>query len=363
MRRIIPVLIIGLLCNGALSGAQTTPGTAKADLNGAVKAVRYEVSEFASKGGKRVEGRRMPLQTVTYDANGNKVEQLEYNPDGSVARKLVYTYDARGRANGYEDHAAGSSAPRRHIYVFDEKGKRIEYRIVQPDGAAGEKYLYKYDVRGALIEESLHDHKGALISRNVYAYDDRDRQVSQTRYNADGSLSSIISVSYDAGGKPIVRTRFEGDTLTYRVRYVYDSKGRVLEQETAGSVVESDVPASELHAPGRVVYVYKGKEQPREANAYNPDGSVREKVVIEYDARGNWIKKTRLIKLNGSGKSEPQRVEYRTITYWRWRTDDVFTGCITASQLVEAAGLRRVENISRPDANVWQLPATLRHLV
>jgi hypothetical protein len=55
-------------------------------------------------------------------------------------------------------------------------------------------------------------------------------------------------------------------------------------------------------APGRVVYVYKSKEQPRETIAYAPDGPVRERVLIEYDSRGNRIRKTHTLP---SGEGRP----------------------------------------------------------
>jgi YD repeat-containing protein len=240
---------------------------------------------------------------------------VDYNYDGSVAQKLVYTYDAQGRSTGYEEYTGALAAPRRHVYVADDQGRRVEYRIVQPDGAAGEKYLYKYDAKGNLSEEALHEHKGALISRNTFAYDGEGRQVSQTRYNSDGSVSSTSSTSYDAHGRPVERVRHEGDILTYRVRYTYDAKGRVVAQETVGSVVEADVSPSEAHAPGRVVYVYKGKEWPHAALVYAPDGSLRERVEIEYDSRGNWTRKTRLTQPGAASQS--RRVEYRAITYFK----------------------------------------------
>lgn len=318
MRKVLFVLIVGLLWNAPPAGAQTSDDKGATDLHGAVKTVRHEMAEFTPIGDKRVAGRRTPVQAVAYDAKGNKVEQVSYNEDGSVALRLVYTYDAGGRGTGYEEYAGGAGNARRHVYVFDEKGRRSEYRIVQPDGAAGEKHVYKYDARGRLLEESLQGHKGELISRNVYAYDDEGRQVSQTRYNADGSLSSTTSISYDERGQPAERVRFEGDTLTYRVRYVYDRKGRVIAQETTGSVVESEMPHAEASPPGRTVSVYKdGAEQPREMIVHAPDGSVREKVLIEYDARGNWIRKTRLVQPGKSRRWESQRVEYRTITYFK----------------------------------------------
>jgi hypothetical protein len=255
------------------------------------------------------------LRTVAYNARGNRTQQVDFNHDGSIAQTFVYTYDAQGRSTGYEEYTGTMSVPRKHVYVLDAQGNRIEYSLVQPDGSAGEKHRYKYDAQGHVAEESLFDHKGGLISRNVIAYDDRGRQVSQTRYNADGSVSSTSSLSYDAQGKPVERVRYESDILTYRVRYVYDRKMRVVAQETVGSVVEPDLPPSEAHAPGKVVYVYKGK-QPREMIAYAVDGSVRERVAIEYDSRGNWIKKTYLVESGERRRREARRVEHRTITYF-----------------------------------------------
>jgi hypothetical protein len=315
MKRGLSILFVVALWVVA-ANAQAKTDREHDGLRGAVQSVRTEAAEFAPKGGRSVEGKRRLLQTVTYNARGDGVKLVDYNHDGSVAQTLVYTFDGQGRTNGYEEYTGGMTTPRRHVYVLDDRGRRIEYGFVQPDGSAGEKHLYRYDARGNVIEETLNGHKGELISRNVFAYDAEGRPISQTRYNADGSVSSIISSSYDAQGKPVERVRHEGDTLTYRVRYFYDRLKRVAAQETAGSVVGSDVHPSEAHAPGRVVYVYKGKGQPKETIAYAPDGSVRERVLIEYDARGNWIKRTRLVVSGESGRGESRRVEYRTITYF-----------------------------------------------
>jgi hypothetical protein len=298
------------------ANAQAKTDRERARLRGGVQSVRTEAAEFAPKGGGSVAGKRRLLQVVTYNARGDRLKQVDYNHDGSVAQTLVCTFDGQGRANGYEEYTGGLTTPRQHLYVLDDRGQRIEYSFVQPDGSAGEKYLYRHDARGNIIEETLHGHKGELISRNVFAYDDKGRPTSQTRYNADGSVSSIIASTYDAQGMPVERVRHEGDTLTYRVRYFYDRLMRVVAQETVGSVVESDIHPSEAHAPGRVVYVYKEKEQPKETIAYAPDGSIRERVSLEYDSRGNWIKRTRMAGSGEGSRRELRRVEYRTITYF-----------------------------------------------
>ena len=304
MNRVLTVLLLGLLWNAA--GAQTE-AAGRDGLDGPVKAVSHESTESAPGGGP---ARR--VRSASYDAKGNKVEETHFSPDGTVSQKFVYTFDAQGRATGYEEYSGGLSAPRRHVYVLGEKGERVEYKIVQPDGKPGEKHLYRYDAQGRLAEESLQEHKGTLISRNVLAYDAAGRLVSQTRYDPDGAVSSVATVSYDAQGRPVERARHDGGVLTYRIRYRYDSRGRLVEQETAGSVMDADVPAADVYPPGRVVYVYKGGKGPKEATRYAPDGAPLERVVFKYDSRGNWISKTYISLAPGGG----QRAEYRTITYF-----------------------------------------------
>ncbi len=314
MKTVVTVLLVCAFCVAA--GAQTLSDRERAELRGPVRVVRTEVSEFAHGDGEGVAGPRWTLQSVGYNARGGKSRQTDFNQNGSASQTRIYANDAEGRATGYEEFSGGMTVPRRHVFVLDEKGNRVEYRIVQPDGANGEKNLYKYDERGRLIETKVLEHKGTLLSRIVHAYDARGRQSSQIIYNADGSVSSVSRVTYDARGRVAERNRFDGDMLTYRVRYKYDRAGRLVEQETAGSVLETDFPPSEVHAPGRVVYVYKAAGRPAEAVAYGPDGSVRERILFEYDSRGNWVKRTRLPQPTADGSGVPRRIEHRHIEYF-----------------------------------------------
>lgn len=315
MKIVTTVLLVCAL--SAAAAAQARTDKERAGLLGAVRAVRTEVVEFVPGGaGGDAAGRRQPVQAVSFDSRGNLSRRIDFNPDGSATQTLIYANDAEGRVTGFEEYAGTLAAPRKHVYVLDEAGRRVEYKIVQPDGAAGEKYRYKYDERGRLAEASLFEHKGALISRYAYTYDAQGRQTAQTGYNPDGTVSSVTSRTYDARGRLAELQRLDGPVVTYRVRYKYDGGGRVVEQETVGSVLEADVPLPEAHAPGRMVYVYKGGRRPAEAVAYDPGGTVRERVLFEYDSHGNWIKKTRLPQPAGPGSVVPRRVEYRTIEYF-----------------------------------------------
>ena len=304
--------IVGLLW--LATNVQAQNDREQDSLRGSVQSIKTEVAEFTMKDNKNIEGPRLPVQSTTYDTRGNRLKRVDFNRDGSVAQTIVYTYDAEGRRLGYEDYMPGLSTARKHVYVLDASGKRVEYKIIQPTGAAAdEKYLYKYDASGNRIAEELY-HKTSLISRNENSYDTQGRLISQTIYNPDGSVSSRIQNAMAADGKPTQRTRYDGDLLTYKVRYTYDSKGKLVELETVGSYVETD-SSTDGHVTGKVVYVYKGKDQPKETLIYNPDGLLREKIVVDYDSQGNWTKRTHRVPSGQNGKELPQQIEYRTITY------------------------------------------------
>lgn len=302
MRRILTILLLCVLWSA--TDAQTKPDREQDRLFAAVQNVMTEVAEFSMKEGKSVEGPRARLHEVSYDARGNRVKRVDFGRDGTAAQTIVYNYDAEGRHTGYEDYTSGMSTPRKHVYVLDQKGNRAEYKMVQPGGsAADERYVYKYDANGNKVAEELY-HKTALVSRNENSYDNQGRLISQTIYNPDDSVAARIRVAFSPEGKLLERIRHDADLLTYRVRYTYDTKGRLVEVETAGSYVESD-SSSEGHFTGKVVYVYKGKDHPKEMLIHNQDGSLRERVVFSYDSRGNWTRKT-----------TPRQIEYRTITYY-----------------------------------------------
>jgi hypothetical protein len=317
LQRVSIVLFVLLVCSVDIH-AQKKSDREQNQLVGPVQTVKTEISEFDSKDGRSVEGPRVPLHTLTYDASGNVVKRVDFNRDGSVAQTLIYNYDTEGRNVGYEDYAAGLDVPRKHIYTLDQNGNRVEYRMVQPTGKdADEKYAYKYDDKGNLVAAELF-HKTSLVSRNENTYDLQGRLISQVSYNPDATVSMRIRVSFAPDGKLVERTRHDGDLLTYRVRYTYDKKGRLVEIETTGSYVNTD-SSSEDHITGKVVYVYKGKHQPKEMLIYNQDGSFRERVVIDYDSRGNWTKRTHRVKAAQTGKpgikEATRQIDYRTITY------------------------------------------------
>jgi hypothetical protein len=68
------------------------------------------------------------------------------------------------------------------------------------------------------------------------------------------------------------------------------------------------------------VIVSDAKGYVTEVASYRADGSVKKRLLYgyEFDAKGNWIKKTKSEWITKNGKSffEPRQIISRTITYY-----------------------------------------------
>jgi hypothetical protein len=120
------------------------------------------------------------------------------------------------------------------------------------------KFVYKYD-GGRRTEEDWYRNDGSLFQRFVRVYDDKSRRVELTRNLADGRIP-------------------------FRDLMTFDDKGNVIEE----------------------TWLRPGIPEMRWSYSY------------EFDASGNWIKRTRMkwVKREGKESSEPYDVYYRTITYF-----------------------------------------------
>jgi len=182
-----------------------------------------------------------------------------------MAAKYIHTYDAMGRNTGYEEYSAtldkNLTVSQRHAYVLDEKGRKIEYIAYESNGTVGTRFVYKYDAKGNKTEEAWYSHTGQLGGRSVYAFDDRNNQTIQAYYNGDGALNWRNVSKYDDTGNRTEWLQYHGDTLRYRVVTIYDTKGRILEQETFEYNAIPNVITSHAPEPGKVVYNYDDEKR------------------------------------------------------------------------------------------------------
>ncbi len=362
-------LALGLLLFVAFSsgarGGEGKSDVERAGLKGRVKSVEVSRVEYTLKDGRSIEARRVPFRKTVYDEQGRRVEEVTHDQTGSVTQRLVYTYDAEGRNTGYEEYASVSgknaTRPRRHVYALDGAGRTVEYTVYESDGSAASRFTYAYDAAGNKLEEAFYSWQGVRTGRLVYEYDARGHVLTQTSYNRDDSVSWKNVNVYDAEGRKTESAQYSGDKLRYRFFYKYDAKGRQREAETREFNAVANLRASHAPEPGRVVYTYDEEKGTKEVAAYdehgtlksrllysldetlndggatelNADGSVKSKELywydkdvlvgtlsgtptaeVAYDERGNWTRRTFLLKPAGAERAEPYWAEYRVIVYY-----------------------------------------------
>jgi hypothetical protein len=364
---VLSLLLVVLSCVGA-AGAQGGEGKndlERAGLKGRVKSVEVWRVEYTIKDGGSVEGRRNRVSKTTYDERGNRAEVVTYGEDGSPSARHVYTYDAEGRGTGYEEYNAildkSLTRPRRHVYALDGAGRMVENTVYESDGSVGSRFTYAYDAAGNKTEEAFYSWQGARIGRVVYTYDARGHLLTQTSHNPDDTVQWKHVHSYDAEGRKSESAQYQGGTLRYRFFYKYDAKGRLKEAETREFNADPGLISSHAPEPGKVVYTYDDEKGTKEVATYdvrgalkrrlrysldekanaggatelNADGSVKSKEIhwydknvllrtlrgmpaaeFAYDERGNWTRRTFLLKPEGAERAEPYWSELREVVYY-----------------------------------------------
>lgn len=202
-----------------------------------------------------VQGRK-PSSMEYYNERGNLTKRESYDYKGNLSDITVY---------GYLDGARVS------------RSKSIEHEynpppmmIASPSGEArpksdsrySNKFTFQYDDQKRLIEKSWLMNNGQPSIRYVYKYSGNPaNQREELVYSADGSLNQRYLSILDDKGNEVEQTSFE-----------------------------------------------------------TRDGSVRGKYsyVYEFDAQGNWIRRTTSKWTTKDGKSSyaPAYVDYRTISYY-----------------------------------------------
>lgn len=123
MKKIVLVLLVFMLALGSF--AQSSKQELKKNLT---------VKEW--KRGDAGKGPRFLDHVTKYDANGRKIEDVEYNSSNVMKARCTYEYDADGRVS-------------REV-VYDEKNKPVRIRKFEYNADGTKKKQYNYAPNGKL---------------------------------------------------------------------------------------------------------------------------------------------------------------------------------------------------------------------
>ena len=328
-------------------------------LRGPVKNVQIVTPQLEEQDGQITEKPSFSY-TITFNKEGQVVEQVNRNPDGSEWR-TVNDYSDSGNllmTRVFDSKGALNSEVR---YIYDANDRLIAEQHVDVDGTVTTPTTYAYDDAGGKVKIQELDFSGeadtmigiegvtlvsAADARRVESrYDDRDQPVEVKVFNSDDALITRVEIIRDARGNPLEETQYIGDTFPFsacasdscsteemtalteeqkaEVAQVF-SPGSAMSKhthryDTEGRLIESKLMMMGMEV-SRQTFAYDEVGNKSEEVSYNAGGSAAKAIFTrDYDNHGNWTKE--LVSSASSwdaefGLSTPSQVTRRLITYW-----------------------------------------------
>lgn len=286
---------------------------------GLVGPVRTLLVETESPGKARIK-----TEMVSFDASGNKIEEMKYSSDGALESRRVYSYDIKGNVIAETGYDAKGEIEWKNSYNYDGSGSKVEILSYSGDGKLAARTSYTYDASGKLSEESYRDIKDTRLDQTIkYTYDDKGHLLSKKSNRSWGPRSVDVTYIYDKRG--LLIEEVDRDVITNTRHYIYDEKGRRVQEENGPFPREVIKLDDKGNPTARII----GSGSARIGSPLDSE----ETYEYEYDSHGNWVKQTRtrvvVKEVTQSAtvgrvtefprlqrSSELEDVIYRTITYY-----------------------------------------------
>ena len=81
---------------------------------------------------------------TAYDQNGNTVEEIQYNDDGSIKEHKKYTYNASNLKTEETEYDAAGKLTKKTAYTYDAKGNKVSKVVTDGAGKTKQKKKYVY---------------------------------------------------------------------------------------------------------------------------------------------------------------------------------------------------------------------------
>ena len=132
-----------------------------------------------------------PFRTVySYDANGYRIQALDYSRERILREKAIYKYDPSKRL---VEESVGQKVTNRTL--LNETGNVIETTYYRNDAIPFSTLHFKYDRNGYCIESIQSWTKSTKLQKIVYEYDANHNLVKETTFN-NSKLLSIYTYTY-----------------------------------------------------------------------------------------------------------------------------------------------------------------------
>ncbi len=181
-------------------------------------------------------GRLMNKFVYSFDADGYRTEDKEYDSTGKEDEKMIYKYDDNG--NLKERDFLGDSYTSKWYEEYDDNRNLLKETWYKKDSLV-HTTIYKYDTKGNMLEDFNFDGNGTRLRSHSYGYDSAGNKIVDSVFYTEGqcvnfphgNLNELITYKYDSYGNEIYKeTWFYGNSpysaikLVHEHQYKYDTK-------------------------------------------------------------------------------------------------------------------------------------------
>ncbi|MBP3771700.1 MAG: hypothetical protein J6I53_03280 [Treponema sp.] len=204
---------------------------------------------------------------ITYKYDGDKlVETVCTDSDGKVSWKITASYDADG--NKTEESEFNSSDVLTNKTIWRVNGKQTDESYYNADGALLSKIITKYDDQNRVVEIAQYAAQGHLEEKSSYSYNDAGKLSEIAYSNAVGAPSKKVVYRFDASYQITEEQTYNADNkLIVRVIYKYDSTGNIIKTTTYNVADKFGTTVNELSGISEYSYSATARSTPAAATA------------------------------------------------------------------------------------------------
>ncbi|MBQ4378724.1 MAG: hypothetical protein II821_05965 [Treponema sp.] len=172
--------IVAVTCTDA-DGKLSWKITTSYDSNGN----RTEESEFNA-------GNNLVNKTI-WRINGKQIDESYYNADGALLSKIITKYDDQNRIAEVAQYAAAGYLEEKSVYSYNDAGKLSEIAYFNAKEVQVRKVVFRFDASYQITEEQTYNADNKLSVRVIYKYDDAGNIIKKTSYNVAEKFGTIVN--------------------------------------------------------------------------------------------------------------------------------------------------------------------------
>lgn len=130
-----------------------------------------------------------------FDTDGNVIEDIEYNRDGSIKKREVFKYNKNGDV--MEEMVISNGKFKKKIaYKYNAKNEKVEEIHYDDKDNVIEKHVNTFDALGNKTLETITDAKGTLLRRIVTTYNPKGLKTEKKIFDGNGQLLATRKFTY-----------------------------------------------------------------------------------------------------------------------------------------------------------------------